>query len=310
MRRLTRSALLGPVAALALLAAACGDDEPVAAPAEKETPSEPGASEAESMEVEDGDEDEAASATVTAEDLLAAVEATRASTSAVVELRLGFDGGDLLGSQEVSIAGPVLLDGSQADLSVTVDGTRDNLRLVLVDERSWVGGVGEDVRGAMPEGADWVEVPAADLLASPQFTNPGELAFLYLVGGAQDIESDGDVHTFTLDVEAATAAAPEELREDVASSVTFNGTEEPEITGEVELDEAGRIVALSVLGIQRPSAEEAERFGIEDDSSIRVELDATIDDIDEPVDVREPDGSVVTLEEAPDIAALLALSPR
>lgn len=299
-----RSSIAAAVAALALLAACGGDD---ATPGSTTTTVEEAGGSDGSATTAPGDGDGGEPGDVTAEELLEAVEATRAAGSATVELALGFDGGELLGSQSVSIGGPATFDGSRADLTVSANGEADTLRILVDDDQSWMGGHGDDVRGALPEGADWVEIPADDLRAAQSYSNPGDLAFLYLVGGAQDIEATDDGYRFDIDLDAAVASAPEELKEEVASNLSFSGSLAPEITGEVVLDDEGRVTSLAVVGIQRPSAEEVEQMELAPDTEIRIELDATLEDFDEDFDVEEPDGEVVPLSEAPQVAALLGI---
>jgi hypothetical protein len=306
MSRLSRPRLLAVLAALSLLAACGSSDEETTTTTTTEQVS---TTEADDNADDSGEGDDGEGDAQSAEGLLEAVERTRASETASVELQLGFDGGARLGSQEATLAGDVALDGSIGRIGVAIDGEADSLVVVLLEERAWIGGEGADVRSAMPDGVDWVEVPSADLLESPAFSNPGDLAFLYLVGGARDVEADGDVYTFTVDFEAAVDSAPEELREEVASTLSFTGSLEPEITGEAELDDEGRLVSLSVVGIQRPSEEEADQLGIDEDG-LRIELHARITDIDEAIDVEEPEGEKAPLEEAPGIAQLLGLTPR
>lgn len=295
-----------PVAVLAtlVLLTACGGDDDDATPTTTEAPA------GEETPTTDGvpDDDGAGEATTT-EDLLEAVEATRASDTANAQLRLGFDGGELLGSQVVTLGGPVALDGTAGEIVVSVDGEADSIRIVFADGQAYVGGQGADVRSALPEGIEWVQVPVDELLATDSFSNPGDLAFLYLVGGAQEIEVDGSTYTFGVDMEAAIESAPEELRDEVASSLTFSGSAEPEITGEAEVDDEGRLVSLSVVGVQRPTAEEAQQLGIEETAELRVELDADITEIDEPIDVDAPTGPTAPLSEAPGIAQILGISP-
>lgn len=304
MSPLNRSCAVAAFASLVLLTA-CGSDD--ASSTDDTTTT--GVEEADGREGtptedagagEDGD--------VTVDELLEAVEATRAVETATVELALGFDGGELLGAQEAVLSGSLAVDGSEADIRVAANGEEDAARFVVLDDRAWVGGVGADVRGALPEGADWAELPAEDLLASDGFENPGDLAFLYLVGGATDIQADGDGYRFDVDLDAATASAPEELREQVASNFSFTGSEPPEITGEVTLDDEGRISTLSVVGVQRPSAEEAEQLDVDPETELRLHIDVSVTDVDEQLDIEEPAGEIVPLSEAPDIAALLGLS--
>lgn len=306
MSPLSRSRVLAVLAALGLLAACGSSDDETTTTTTTEQVSTTEADDDEGGD-DEGDDDGGADAQG-AEGLLEAVERTRASDTASVELQLGFDGGARLGSQEATLAGDVALDGSVGRIGVEIDGEPDSLVVVLLEERAWIGGEGADVRSALPEGVDWVEVPSADLLESPAFSNPGDLAFLYLVGGARDVEADGDVYTFTIDFDAAVDSAPEELREDLASTLSFTGSLEPEITGEAELDGEGRLVSLSVVGIQRPSEEEADQLGI-DEEGLRIELHARIDDIDDTIDVSEPEGETAPLEQAPGIAQLLGLTP-
>lgn len=311
MSRLSPSSIIAPFVALALLGVACGDDDTDTAATTSTTDEvaedQETGTEAEEDETEDESESEDDGGDATVDTLLEAVERTRAAESAVVELQLGFDGGTALGSQEATVSGPVALDGSSADLRVSINGQDDTLRFVVLGDRSFVGGDGEEVRGALPEGADWAELTTEQLLESPDFANPGDLAFLYLVGGAEDIEIDGSTYRFTVDMEAAVASAPAELRDIVAESLSFTGDEEPEITGEAELDDDGFITFMEIVGIQRASEEEAEALGLDPDTEIRVSIGTAIEDIDEPIEVQAPEGTVVPIAEAPDVAAMLGV---
>lgn len=291
------------LAALALLAA-CGGDDDATTDTTTTTAEEVDGSERSTTTAAD---DDGEASDVTVDDLLEAVETTRRAGSATVELDLGFDGGELLGAQSVSIGGQATFDGDRADLTVSANGEADTLRILVDGDRSWMGGEGDDVRQALPEGAEWVAIPGDELRASQGYSNPGDLAFLYLVGGAQDIEDAGDGYRFDVDLDAAVASAPAELQEEVASNLSFTGSLDPEITGEVVLDDEGRITSLTVVGIQRPSAEEAEQLEIDPDSEIRVELGATLEDFDEDFDVEEPEGRIVPLSEAPQVGALLGI---
>ncbi|MBW3546663.1 MAG: hypothetical protein KY452_00800 [Actinobacteria bacterium] len=224
-------------------------------------------------------------------------------------LQLAFDAGSLLGSEAAAITGAVVLDGSALDLSATIGGQADALRLLILEDRAWVGGESDDVRDALPTGARWVELAARDLMASPTYSDPSDLDFLYLLNGATNIEAEGDGrYRFGVDLDRAIAQAPADRRDEVAETVTFDGDAEPEITGEVALDEEGRVRQMSILGVQRPTTEERKAFDLEDDDELRVELHFTADDIDEEVDVEAPDAAeVVDIADAPEIAALLEL---
>lgn len=309
MPRLRACSLIAPFVVLALLGAGCGDDDTDAATdTSADDVLEDQGTETETETEPDPDpEADADAADATVDALLDAVERTRSSESAVVELAIGFDGGALLGSQAATVSGPVTLDGTRADLRVSVDDEPDRVRFVVVDDRSWVGGEGDEVRAALPEGADWVELTTEQLLESPDFSNPGNLAFLYLAGGAADIEVDGSTYRFTVDLDAAAASAPSELRAAVAESLSFTGEQEPEITGEAELDDEGRITRLEVVGVQRPTEQEIERLDLDPDTAIRASIATRISDLDEPVDVEAPDGEVVSLADAPGMAAMLSL---
>lgn len=245
----------------------------------------------------------------TKDELVAAIERTRSAESMEVALQLAFDGGSTLGSQSASIAGPIVLDGSAMDLASEVDGQADAIRVVVLDGQAWVGGEGEDMQGALPDGADWATLPAEDLFASPGFTNPGDLTFLYLLNGAHDIETTGEgSYRFGIDLEEAVSSSPAEVQEELAGTLTFSGEADPEITGEVQLDDEGRIVALDVVGVQTPTADEREQLGLADDDELRIELHVAVEGIDEPVEIAAPDGAVVELADAPDVASLIGVA--
>jgi hypothetical protein len=303
LRRTSPAAL----AVLALLLGACGGEDG-SEPATTTTTAEITTETTETTEAaEDGDGLAGEASDVTVEDLLEAVERTRASESAAIRLAMTFDGGSLLGRQDVLAEGAARFDGTEGDMVFDTSEQQGSLRIVLADGVGWIGGDIPEVRGTLPDGAEWAEVPLDDLFASDSFTNPGDLAFLYLVGGAQDIREDGDVLRFVVDLDAAVASAPDELREEVESTITFSGDGEPEVTGEVELDDEGRITSLSVLGIHRPTAEEAEHFGIDEDHELRITIDAELGAFDEPVDVAAPEGGSVPIAEAPELAAMLGV---
>lgn len=269
----------------------------------------------------DGRADDAGDATTTAASapevtgraaaqlLSESIEQTRAIQSMRFSLQLTFDGGSLLGSETAEIAGVVALDGTALDLSATIGGQADALRLLVLGDRAWVGGEGDDVQDALPAGASWVELAASDLMASPTYSDPSELDFLYLLNGATDVEAEGDGrYRFDIDLDRAIAEAPADRREQVAETLTFDGDAEPEITGEVTLDEKGRVREMSILGIQRPTPEEQETFDLEDGDELRIQLRFTADDIDEEVEVEAPDATdVVDIADAPEVAALLEL---
>jgi len=291
------------LAALALLGAACGGgDDDAADP----TPTAPDA--AESTETTEAGEAEDEASGVTADDLLEAVDRTKAASSATVQIDAAFDGGPTFGTQELSLGGLVSFDGARGDITLEVGEGQGAIRVLLDDADAYVGGDFADVRDALPEGASWASVPREQLLASPGFTNPGDLAFLYLVGGASDVREDGDVLRFDIDVDRAVESAPEELREQVASTLTFTGERAPEVTGELELDDEGRITSLSVLGIQRPTAEETEQLSLDEDAELRITLDVALEGFDEPVDVEAPSSGVVPIGEAPELASMLGVA--
>jgi hypothetical protein len=156
MSRLSRPRLLAVLAALSLLAACGSSDEETTTTTTTEQVS---TTEADDNADDSGEGDDGEGDAQSAEGLLEAVERTRASETASVELQLGFDGGARLGSQEATLAGDVALDGSVGRIGVEIDGEADSLVVVLLEERAWIGGEGADVRSAMPDGVDWVEVP-------------------------------------------------------------------------------------------------------------------------------------------------------
>lgn len=237
-----------------------------------------------------------------------AIEATRSVESMRLELdldlRLG--AGD---SQSVGLDADFALDASAADLSSEIGGQADAIRILVLGDRAWVGGEGPDVRAALPAGAAWAALDAASLFTSPSWTDPGELAFLYLLNGAVDVEDEADGrYRFTLDLAQAIDEAPAELRDAVAEVITFDGEAEPEITGEVELDDEGRVVLLDIEGVQRPTADEVEALELAEGDEVRIALHLEIGGFDEDVEVEEPEAAeVVGISEAPNIAALLEL---
>lgn len=245
----------------------------------------------------------------TKDDLVAAIERTRRSKSMEVTLRLAFDGGSTLGSQAASIAGPIVLDGSAMELTSEVDGQAGAIRLVVLDGQAWVGGEGEEMQGALPDGVDWATLPAEDLFASPGFTNPGDLTFLYLLNGAQDIEATGEgSYRFGIDLEEAVRSSPADVQEELAGTLTFSGAADPEITGEVQLDDEGRIVALDVVGVQTPTADEREQLDLAEGDELTIELHVAVEAIDEPVEIAEPDGEIVDIADAPEVATLIGVT--
>lgn len=293
MLRTRRSPRLAPILAVALLVGCGGDNRESDAGATTTT--------AASAPAVTGRE--------AAQLLSESIEQTRAIQSMRFSLSLAFDGGSLLGSQSAEIAGAVALDGTALDLSATIEGQADALRLLILGDRAWVGGEGDDVRDALPAGASWVELTASDLMASPTYSDPSDLDFLYLLNGATDIEAEGNGrYRFDIDLDQAIAEAPVDRREQVSETMTFDGDAEPEITGEVTLDEEGRVREMSILGIQRPTVEEQETFDLEDGDELRIQLRFTADDIDEEVEVEAPDAAdVVDIADAPEVAALLEL---
>lgn len=293
------------LAALALLAAGCGDDDGAAPTTTTSAPAEATGGDAESG---DDAEERGEPSDVTADDLLAAVDETKAAGSAAVQIDAAFDGGAAFGSQELSLGGPVTFDGTRGDITLEVSGSEGAMRIVLADGSAWVGGDLDQVRDALPDGADWAQLPLEELLASPGFSNPGDLAYLYLVGGATDVREDGDALRFDIDLEAAVGSAPEELRDEVASTVSFTGEQDPDVTGAVVLDDEGRVTSLSVVGVQRPTAEEADQLSIGEDEELRVTLDVALDGFGQPVEASVPEGDAVPIAEAPDLAALLGIS--
>jgi hypothetical protein len=303
-RRLARFA---PVVALAILAACSdggSDDDGAASPTTtSDTTAERSADPTTTEPSEGLSEDEAGRI------LSDAIETTRSVDSMVVSLELSFDGGSLLGTQSVRLAGPVRLDGTEIDISAEIEEQPDAIRILISEDRAWVGGEGDDIRAALPNGADWVELAASVLQASPTYSDPSELAFLYLLNGADEIESDGEGrYRFNVDLDRAIDEAPAERREDVASTLTFSGEAEPVITGEVVLDDDGRVRSMEITGVQGPTDEEREAFDLGDDEEVTIRLLVLIDDIDVPVDVDAPDpDSVVDIADAPEVATLLQL---
>lgn len=295
MLRTRRSPRLAPILAVALLVGCGGDSRESDAGDATTTTTAASAPEVTGREA--------------AQLLNESIEQTRAIQSMRFSLSLAFDGGSLLGSQSAEIAGAVALDGTALDLSATIEGQADALRLLILGDRAWVGGEGEDVRDALPAGASWVELAASDLKASPTYSDPSDLDFLYLLNGATDIEAEGNGrYRFGIDLDRAIAESPVDRREQVAETMTFDGDAEPEITGEVTLDQQGRVREMSILGIQRPTVEEQETFDLEDGDELRIQLRFTADDIDEEVEVEAPDAAdVVDIADAPEVATLLEL---
>lgn len=306
------------VAAL-FLGAACGgggeveeEEDESTAPTTTTTRGERAGAEVEATsEVEPGDEPEGSTdtgATAPKDRLQAAVDRTRSVSSLQIRLELSFDGGSALGSRAVAIEGAIATNGTRADIITEVEGESESVRILVVDDRAFVGGDGNTVRGALPDDAEWAEVGAADLLSSPSFSNPGDLTFLYLLNGAVDIEDLGDGrYRFDLDLDQAAAEAPADLRQDVERIISFSGDATPEVTGTAELDDEGRITTFDVSGIQRPTEEEREQLDLGDDEGIKIGLGVSIDQIDEPVDVEAPEEGVVDIADAPEVAALLEL---
>lgn len=284
---------LAVVLAIGLSALGCADDGDAGTAVDDPSPTS-------SDETDDGDP---------AEVLRGAIEETRAVDTLSVSLRLALDGGTFLGSQSTTLSGVAALDGSTLDISAGIGDEAEAVRIVVLDGTAWVGGQSVDVRAALPEGAEWVELPAADLQASPAYSDPGELAFLYLLNGAMDVEEEGDGrYTFDVDLDEAVAASPPERRVAVAATLTFNGDSTPEVSGSVELDDEGRVRRLEVSGIQRPTPDERESFDLEEDFELSVELEVGLDDIDDALDVDAPDADVVAdIDEAPEMATLLEL---
>jgi len=307
------TSLSAALVALALLAGACGGDDDAATDTTETTAEVDEAAESPDGEsgVDEADDDGAGDPSdLTADDLLEAVERTKASDSASVQLALAFDGGPAIGSQELGLGGDVAFDGSRGDIFVRASDGDGEIRLLFDDQQAWVGGDRPEVRDALPDGAEWAAVSSEALFASEAFSNPGDLAMLYLVGGATDVREDGDVIRFDIDLDAAVASAPEELQDEVAETISLTGDAPPEVTGEVRLDDDGRITDLSVLGIQRATEEEIEALGLEEGAEIRLTLEVAISDFDEPVEVEAPPASTtVPIEEAPAIAQLIGVTP-
>lgn len=259
-------------------------------------------------EAQEEDEREAGGGDDAAERLSDAIEVTRSAESMRLALDLDLDLGNN-GSQSVGLEAAFALDSSAVDLSTEIEGQRDAIRIRVLDDRAWVGGEGEDMQAALPDGAAWAELDSATLFESPTWSDPGELAFLYLLNGAVDVEEEGDDrYRFTLDLDKAIEEAPADLRDDVGEVITFQGDAEPEITGEVELDDEGRVVVLDIEGVQRPTAEEEEALDLVQGDEIRITLHLEIADFDEEIDLEEPDAAeVVDIAEAPEVATLLEL---
>jgi hypothetical protein len=238
--------------------------------------------------------------------LAEAIDKTRSAETMDVTLELAFDGGKVLDKQQVTIAGELATDGTRASLSSSADGV-GAMEVRILDDKAWVGGDMEQVRQALPKGAEWAELATKDLVASPGFGDVGELSFIYLLGGATNVEATGDdEYTFDLDVAKAASSAPADLRDEVSGLLSFSGENEPEITGTVELDDEGRVASMTIHGVQKPSPAEAEQFG--EDAVIKLSLNVEIDDFGEPVEVEAPAGdTVVPIAEAPELAKLLGL---
>jgi hypothetical protein len=226
--------------------------------------------------------------------LVDSIEATKAADSAHTKLHLDFDGGATLGTQAFDLAGDYATDGSAADITASSSGgstARANDLKVRVDgTRAWVGG--RTLASALPDGASWVSLTTKQLLDSGGYSNPGDLAFLYLLRGAEDVRRDGDTYRFTVDLDRAADRAPADLRDEVECTMSFSGVRDPEVTGTATLDDDGRVVAYRVQG---------------KGGTIQLTLEAEFSDYGVAVDVDAPDGDdVVRLEDAPGVLRLLS----
>lgn len=254
------------------------------------------------METTAGDAADSDPAAVLAE----AIDKTRSAETMDLIVELSYDGGRLLGTRQVTIEGELGTDGNRSALSSNEDGF-GAIEVRILDEKAWVGGDMEQVRAALPEGAEWAEVTTDVLLASPNFDDVGRLSFLYLLGGATKVMATGaDEYSFALDMAKAVSAAPANIQVEVGRLLRFPGENEPEIIGTVELDDEGRLVSMVIHGMQTPSPAEAVQFG--GDAITKLSMSVELDDFGEPVEVEAPAADlVVPISRVPELADFLRL---
>ena len=222
--------------------------------------------------------------------LVESIEATKAAESAHTKLHLGFDGGKVLGTRTFDLGGDFRMDGKAADITARTSG-RD-LKVRVDGAKAWIGG--DTIGSALPSDASWVSLTTTQLVDSGGYSNPGDLAFLYLLRGAERVRRDGDTYRFTVDLDRAKDEAPARLRDAVAGTMSFTGIAHPTVNGTATLDDEGRVVSYDVHGKGGP---------------LKLTLTARFSDYGTDVEVNAPDsGDVVPLAQAPRVLELLGSS--
>ncbi|HEX5945130.1 MAG TPA: hypothetical protein VFY82_02585 [Acidimicrobiales bacterium] len=252
-----------------------------------------------------------------APDLVAAMEATRASESAEVEMLLDVD--SPMGGGTVDMTGDLSRgDHGTATFAAEMGATVFELEMVADGEALWITSDAEEFTDAMPEGATWVEGSVDDLRDDGVWTGLDTtfdvLSVLRGVDGVSETgttEIGGDeVRLFEGDVDwDAALAASEEAdpaeRRALEETITLTGDPDLEtFTVEVGLDDDDRVRSLDVEVVAGPPEPmEDEPFAGEITLRVRLEI-VSLDH-----EVEFPDGppadETVPLSEAPEVAELL-----
>jgi hypothetical protein len=227
-------------------------------------------------------------------DLVGAMRATAAASSAVIELRVGgsSDGESL--SQMVRGS----IDFEQVKATLVVQSGSETMEARVDGERTWfeldAALVGPDV----PSGARWLEAPTAELEERGVMSmDPNRTwAMLFLLVGAQNVRTRGDgSYAFDLDLDAIDEGPL--TREQRAAAHTVLQFSDPEVFesvgGTVRLDGEGRVSELSLEVV-------GARSLLGEDMSLRMSL--RVSELDVPVTVPiPPPEEVVMAQDHPEL---------
>ena len=249
--------------------------------------------------------------------LVGAMEATRASESAELEMMLDVD--SPMGGGTVDMAGDLSRgDHGTATFAAEMGATEFELEMVADGEAVWITSDAEDFTDAMPDGATWVEGSVDDLRDDDVWTGlDSTFDVLSVLRGVDRVSENGtteiggdEVRLFEGDVdweaalEASDEADPDERR---ALEETITLTGDPDLqtfTVEVGLDDDDRVRFLDVEVVAgAPESMEDDPFAGEITLRIRLEIVS----LDHEVDFPEgpPADETVPLSEAPEVADLL-----
>jgi hypothetical protein len=246
-----------------------------------------------------------------------AIDATRASDTAAVDLSIGVE--SPIGGGAVDLSGELTTDdvGSITATASAVDAPSFEVEMRSDGDTVWITSDAPEIDRALPSGVSWVEASLDELRDDDVWTGlDSTFDVLSVLRGVDDVADAGTIEVGgdeirllegEVDWEAALDASGPDERDRLEETITLSGdTEIRDFTVTVGLDGDNRVRVLDLEVIAGPPSDSSDDSSFMDEVTLRMRLEVA--EVDHEVEMPDapPADETVPISEVPEVAEALA----